>query len=187
MSRLAAFLFGKLPSHGDFVARGLAPAARQAWDDWASAGLVLARERLGPAFEAAHDAAPPWRFAFGAAPYGRRLAGALAASVDSAGRRYLIVVGAQADAGLAGAGAGALAAARLEAALYRAFEAGLDADALLAQAQDAVAGLEPGPPAQDGRFWTLGAGEGQAQDIAAAAPPRELVLRMLGGGGAAPA
>ena len=44
------FLFGKLPAHGDFVARGLTPDAQAAWDDWASAGLERAMSELGEAF-----------------------------------------------------------------------------------------------------------------------------------------
>jgi type VI secretion system ImpM family protein len=180
-SGLAVFAFGKLPAHGDFVARGLGAAERQAWDDWASAGVSQARERLGSGFDAAHDRAQPWRFAFGPGRFGPgRRAGALAASVDAAGRRFLIVVGAQAPAGLAPQGAGARAAEILEDQIYRAFAEGADIDRLTAGAAEALADLDPGL-ADDagGRFWTLGSGPGDARDIHADAPPPELLSLAL--------
>ena len=43
-------LFGKLPAHGDFVARGIDAAGRAELDDWLSASLADARAALGEAF-----------------------------------------------------------------------------------------------------------------------------------------
>lgn len=131
----APFLFGKLPSHGDFIARGLDAGERAAWDAWASAGMEAARAAFGEAFEAAHDQGPPCRFVLpeGAGPTAG--SGAFAPSVDSAGRRFLIVLGRR-DAAAAQAG---------EAAIYAAFEQGLDADgALAAVGEDAGAADGPG-------------------------------------------
>ena len=59
-----AFLFGKMPSHGDFVARGLAAEERDSLDAWLSAELADARAALGERFEERFDSAPPWRFAW---------------------------------------------------------------------------------------------------------------------------
>ena len=181
MSTLGVFAFGKLPSHGDFIARGLSAPERQAWDDWVSAGLVLAREALGDGFEAAHDQAPPWRFAFGDGAFGPgRRAGAFAASVDRAGRRFLIVLGATAPTGLDPDGAGAAAAQILEAELYSAFRTGADVDALVQSAAAALAGFEPGAAAAaTGRFWTLDPEEAVAAEIRADAPPSDLLVRAL--------
>jgi type VI secretion system protein ImpM len=180
VSALQAFVFGKLPRHGDFVSRGLSAGERDAWDGWATGALALARGELGGAFEAAHDAAPPWRFAFGAPPFGpRRLAGAFAPSVDSAGRRFLIVVGATAPEGLAPDGAGAEAAERAETAIYDAFGSGADVDGLAAAAQAAVADLDPGHGSAGGRFWTAGPAADGAQVIDAERPPAGLVLLAL--------
>lgn len=181
MSGLHVFAFGKLPSHGDFIARGLSPPERQAWDDWASAGLVLAREALGGGFEAAHDQAPPWRFAFGDAAFGPgRRAGAFAPSIDQAGRRFLIVLGASAPTGLDADGAGAVAAQILETELYRAFQTGADVETLVRSATAALAGFAPGAAAAEtGRFWTLDAADAVAAEIRAAAPPADLLGRAL--------
>jgi type VI secretion system protein ImpM len=184
VSGLAVFAFGKLPAHGDFVARGLSAAERDAWDEWASAGLARAREALGGAFDEAHDRAQPWRFAFGQAGAGRfgagRRAGVLAPSIDAAGRRYVIVVGAVAASGLPGDGEGAAAAEILEGEIYRAFEQGCDIDQLTANAAAALSGLAAGADGDDaGRFWTLGATPEQAHEIRSEAPPADLLPRMM--------
>ncbi|HYD46690.1 MAG TPA: type VI secretion system-associated protein TagF, partial [Phenylobacterium sp.] len=64
------WLFGKLPSHGDFVARGLDTGTRAAWDAWLSEGVGGARAALGEAFDAAYEIAPPWRFVLAPGPLG---------------------------------------------------------------------------------------------------------------------
>jgi type VI secretion system protein ImpM len=186
VSGLAVFAFGKLPAHGDFVARGLAAAERQAWDDWASAGIVRARDALGDAFDAAHDRAQPCRFAFGAGSGGAglfgggRQAGAFAPSIDQAGRRFLIVLGTTAPAGFDPHGRGAEAAEILEAEIYGAFQAGVDVNGLVANATAALAGFDAGPPYDgSGRFWTLGAEPGEALEIAADQPPADLLPRLF--------
>ena len=93
----AVFVFGKLPAHGDFVSRGLSDAAREAWDSWATAALERLRDGH-PDFEDAHDAAAPWRFVAGPSTLGPGWrAGALAASVDSAGRRFIVAAGVEAS------------------------------------------------------------------------------------------
>ena len=55
-------MIGKLPGHGDFVARGVGSGERQQIDEWLAASMAAAREELGDKFEAAFDIAPPWRF-----------------------------------------------------------------------------------------------------------------------------
>jgi len=90
-----ARIFGKLPAHGDFVARGIGAAEREALDAWLSGEMLAARAALGGDFEERYDRAPPWRFA---GPDG---AGVLVASVDGVGRRfplYLALGGAGDDA-----------------------------------------------------------------------------------------
>ncbi len=126
----APFVFGKLPTHGDFVQRGLAGPVRSAWDDWASAGLARAREALAERFDAVHEQAPSWRFSIGPGPLGPLWrVGALAPSVDRVGRRFLIVVGADA---LAPPQAHSAALAEgMEALIYDAFEGDWDADTLV--------------------------------------------------------
>ena len=130
MTGPAPFVFGKLPTHGDFVQRGLAGPVRSAWDDWASAGLARAREALAERFDAVHEQAPSWRFSIGPGPLGPLWrVGALAPSVDRVGRRFLIVVGADA---LAPPQAHSAALAEgMEALIYDAFEGDWDADTLV--------------------------------------------------------
>ena len=93
MSEARIILFGKLPSHGDFVARGLAAPAQAAWDGWLSEGVAAARQALGERFDEAYEAAPPWRFVGGPGAFGDGWrAGAFAASVDAVGRRFPILI-----------------------------------------------------------------------------------------------
>ena len=159
MSRARAVLFGKLPAHGDFVARNLAPEAKSAWDSWASQGLERARDALGEGFDAVHDGAPPWRFVDGPGRFGPAWrAGAIAPSVDSAGRRFLIMVAAdELSPGEASASGEDLALA-MEEVIYAGFEQGLDADGLIQAASASLPAL-PTPPQGEApqlRWWTGG-------------------------------
>ena len=122
---LTAWLFGKLPAHGDFIARGLSPAQRDKLDHWLSNEMVQARDVYGARFDDAYDAATPW-FMSARDEDGIWQGAAICPSVDAAGRRFPIIAGCSADA----AGAAAGMAARSEAAIYRAFEEGLSADGL---------------------------------------------------------
>ncbi len=190
MSTSRALVFGKLPRHGDFVARGLADAARSRWDAWAGDGLAAAQEQLGERFEPAHGAAAPWRFIGAPGPYGDGwLAGALAMSVDAVGRRYVAILGLQGLSAGEAVANGPTAAALMEDALYEVFQGGLDADqaaaliAAKAQALDPAAGAVVGAmgaaaPAT-GVWWTLGEGTAAGQVIAAAEPPADLLPGAL--------
>lgn len=161
-----AAVFGKLPTHGDFIARGLSETARLAWDEFASAGLERARAELGEGFEAAHQAAPPWRFVLGPGAFGPGWrAGAMAPSVDRADRLFVIAVFAEElDPESAGA-VGERIADEMERVIYLAFQQGLDADGVAAEAGRAMAAVlaqsDASGPAPSARWWTdAGAGEG---------------------------
>ena len=147
---MTAFLFGKLPAHGDFVARGLEPDAREALDLWLADSLAAAREMLGEAFDDLYEEAPPWRFA--AAGVDGWTAGAMALSVDGVGRRYPILLALD---GLAN-GQVETAADACENLLYDALGEGWDADRLhaaaLAVTPDATVAWQG-----DEGWWTLGA------------------------------
>jgi type VI secretion system protein ImpM len=168
------FAFGKLPAHGDFVSRGLAADEREAWDAWSSAGLEAARADLGDTFEARHDTAPPVRFAFGPGAFGGGWnTGALTASIDAAGRRFIVVLGLRTDAAPSARERIAEAA---ENEIYHAFEAGADIDVMLAKAQDVFQTLESeGDPDAHGRFWR----PISPFDISAGQPPADLITRAL--------
>ncbi|MGH7023954.1 MAG: type VI secretion system-associated protein TagF [Caulobacteraceae bacterium] len=155
MSGARAFIFGKLPRHGDFVARGLTAEARNAWDAWLSVALERARGDFGAEFETAHEASPAWRFVLGPGALGPTAqAGALAPSIDAADRRFFIVVGGRDLA----SEAGEAVAARMEALIHRAFQENLDAEALSRAAQEALgeAAGESAPAAPQGDRWWLG-------------------------------
>jgi type VI secretion system ImpM family protein len=167
----APFLFGKLPAHGDFVSRGLTPAQVEAWDAWATAALEALRA-TSQMFEQAHDEAPPWRFIAGPSRLGSGWrAGALAPSIDAAGRRFFLVLGVQGADPAFAAGCGMPFAEKAEGTLYRALGERLTADETLAAVGEASAALaEPASiaailsaaPAGTGAWWVAQAG----------APPR---------------
>jgi len=150
-------LFGKLPSHGDFISRGLDLTACDAWDRWASAGLEDARAALGEHFDEAHDRGPPWRFVDAPGRFGSDWrAGALAPSIDAAGRRFMIMLAAEGLSSDQAGGGGEAIAEEMEALIYQAFESGWDADATIEAAKAPVVAVCAGGPAPRPRWWTLG-------------------------------
>jgi type VI secretion system protein ImpM len=173
-----AILFGKLPSHGDFVDRGMVADRRAAWDGWLSGALDQAAQRLGDGFAAAHDAASPWRFVSGPGPLGGDWrAGALAASIDAVGRRFFIVLAADGLTSSQAAARGQRLAETLEDLIYSAFEAKWIADAALDAARGAIAEIlagdldETGEPQE--RWWTHPGPDGAPVVLAAA--PADLI------------
>lgn len=126
------FLFGKLPSHGDFVWRGLTAEAHDVWDAWASAEIKSAAAALGEGFAGAHETALPCRFVAGPGELGDTWrAGALAPSIDSAGRRFLVVAGLEGLEPHQAAVLGAAIADRCEGVLRRALVGPLSVDETL--------------------------------------------------------
>ncbi|MBP2161043.1 MULTISPECIES: type VI secretion system-associated protein TagF [Asticcacaulis] len=118
-----AILFGKLPAHGDFIARGLSDADTERLDDFLSASLSAAAMVDG--FDDLYALAPVWRFVTNIG--GEAVCGVLAPSIDRVGRQFPILAGV-----MAGEDAG-LRIDACEAQLYQAFAEGLDADALFAR------------------------------------------------------
>lgn len=167
---MSAFLFGKLPAHGDFVARGMGVGEREALDDWLAGSLADARASL-TRFEELYDQAPPWRFAWRDA--NGWAAGAIAPSVDGAGRRFPVLLG-----------RGGLSPDRIEGAalaaeelLYDALGHGWEADRLQAALVAAVTPLSE-PWAGGEAWWTLG-GERFTENRLAGARPAGLMRAML--------
>ena len=185
-------LYGKLPAHGDFVARGWDDAQVAALDAWLTGGLAAIREGLDDdAFAARLTAAPLWR---GYIPPGAcgvaAMHLALAPSIDAAGR-YFFIAG-----GVAGAAEPIWAAASqspgfadaVEAATYDALGGALDADALAAAiaaampAPDARAEFLAGvslPPAS--AWWVADPVDGAPVGISAASVDVALLERLVGG------
>ena len=146
---MSGIVFGKLPAHGDFVARGLRAQERDMLDGWLSAMMVDARAVWADGFEERYDHALPLRCD------GAAMAGAVAASQDGAGRRYpLLAMGAVGES------------ERIESLLFDAIAGEWDADRLA----DAI-GV---PPAGVAERWYRDGGpilRGQA--------PAELLVEML--------
>lgn len=171
-------LYGKLPAHGDFVRRGLPLSFCEPWDGWLQAGIAAARESLGGAWEATWDAAPAWRFALPAGACGPDpVAGVVAPSADTVGRRFALTVAATLPGAVEGLWPAAWFAA-MEGALRAAQAEGLDADAL--------AGLLPAPPpgepgeAPEPGWWTAGSAAlpGLVWPLAGLPEPSEFVLLL---------
>lgn len=161
-----AFVFGKLPAHGDFVARGLSAGERDSWDAFLSASLAQAREALGERFETHYDSAPAWRFALGDAT------GAIAPSVDRAGRRFPLMLG---RAGSDSPETANLAAA-CEDLLYRALGETMTIDSVW----DAMCAIEAVPSDEviPSGWWIDGGAEAGIAPLAAKRPA-DLILAML--------
>lgn len=183
--RPRAVLFGKLPSHGDFVARGLDPSASDAWDAWSSAGLSEARAALGEGFEAAHDAAPPWRMITGPGRFGSDWrVGVLAPSVDAAGRRFVVALALDGLTPGQAAASGERVGQALEDLIWTGFEAGWDADRFVLAEAEIQHALAPEPDTTVGaaaqaaeRWWTVGGMDHPPQSVAGT--PADLWIRML--------
>lgn len=119
------WLFGKVPAHGDFIARGLDSVLRDSLDDWLSREVAAARDVYGTEFESRFDHAPLVKFVDRDAD-GRYAGGSLCGSVDAVGRRYpLLAAIPSPDMRTARAAADAC-----ESATYMAFTERLDADML---------------------------------------------------------
>lgn len=168
-------LFGKMPSHGDFVTRGFDGQERDSLDQWLSAEMADARTTFADEFEERFDAAPPWRFTW---RDDRWTAGALVNSVDSAGRRFPLLV---ARRGVEAAEIGATAEA-CENAIYDAFTSGWSADDLT----DALLSSSPAASDANGEsheeegWWTLG-GEAFPPASRPGRQPAGLIRTMLEG------
>ncbi|USU03432.1 type VI secretion system-associated protein TagF [Sphingomonadaceae bacterium OTU29LAMAA1] len=119
---VTALLFGKLPAHGDFIARGCSPEERACLDGWLTASLADAQGRFRADFAERFDTALPWR------GEGVGSIGVIAASQDAAGRRYPLVLL-------------CAAAGEIEDLVYAAIAERWDADRLVA-----AAGVGPATP-----------------------------------------
>lgn len=152
---------GKLPARGDFVRAGLPREFLAPWDAWISAMMAEAQGRLGEAWDAAWDGAPPCRFLLAAELCGpHRVVGVWLPSRDRVGRAYPLTLVMQDAAGRTGP-----FMERAERAGLAALADGLDPAALalcLAPPWPDAAD-PPSPPGHDslwrqGRGWVACAG-----------------------------
>jgi serine/threonine-protein phosphatase Stp1 len=88
-------VYGKLPSYGDFIRRGLPQSFVVPWDGWLQTVVGATRETLGDEFAALWDAAPGWRFRLPPGVCGdTAVAGVQLTSQDSLGRRFPLTLAA---------------------------------------------------------------------------------------------
>ena len=82
--------YGKLPSRGDFVSRGLPRSWSRPWDEWLQRALAQAAQQLGAAeLRERLRAMLPWACAFGPVqPDEPMWVGAIVASCDRVGRIF---------------------------------------------------------------------------------------------------
>jgi type VI secretion system protein ImpM len=82
-------LYGKLPSHGDFLRRRVSDAFVDAWDAWLREGLAASRAALGERWLNVYLTSPAWRFVCGPGACGpAAVLGVMAPSVDRVGRYF---------------------------------------------------------------------------------------------------
>lgn len=141
-------LFGKMPSHGDFVSRGVEGSDKSSLDEWLSSEMAAARATFADEFDDRFDSAPPWHFAWRDDGW---TAGALAGSIDSAGRRFPLLV---ARRGVESVAVNHSAQA-CEDAIYDAFENGWTVDELAQAVAETPPAYAEGEDPREG-WWTLG-------------------------------
>lgn len=89
--------FGKVTSHGDFVARRLPLAFQEGWDRWLQESIAASRQQLGPAWLQHYLTSPIWRFALDQGVLDEHAwAGVLMPSVDRVGRHFPLMIAAPA-------------------------------------------------------------------------------------------
>lgn len=86
-------LYGKLPSHGDFLRRRVSDAFVARWDAWLQDSIAASRRMLGERWLEIYLTSPAWRFACGPGVVGPvGVAGILAPSVDRVGRYFPLTI-----------------------------------------------------------------------------------------------
>jgi len=88
MTTFPAGCYGKLPIFGDFLRHNWQGPELQALDQWFQEGIVLGKQTLGAAWDAAYDKMPPTRFMYRPAGSPRCLVGVAVPGKDQVGRKY---------------------------------------------------------------------------------------------------
>ncbi len=157
---VAAFVFGKLPAHGDFISRGLDDDTVEAADAAVAEAVTVAALRWDYRWDDVYVETPVWRFAAAPGVLGREwTAGVFIASVDAVGRQFPLIAGFSAPTLALVARAEALTAALDEAeALARAaLLEGHSVDTLLAAFESAARRFEPRAAADPGEAFAAAA------------------------------
>ena len=93
--------YGKLPSHGDFLHRGVGDDFVNRWDEWLQDGMSRSRSDLGETWLDVFLTSPVWRFALASGVVGGSVwAGILLPSVDRVGRYFPLTIVAELPPGV---------------------------------------------------------------------------------------
>lgn len=85
--------FGKVPSHGDFVTRGLTRAFTDVWDTWLQTCIAESKTQLADSWLDVYLTSPIWRFGLAPGLCGADgWAGILMPSVDRVGRYFPLTI-----------------------------------------------------------------------------------------------
>jgi type VI secretion system protein ImpM len=94
-------LYGKLPTHGDFLRRRTPDGFVESWDPWLQESIAASRAILADRWLDTYLTSPVWRFAFSADVCGPQpVGGVVAPSVDRVGRYFPLTLVWQAPAQL---------------------------------------------------------------------------------------
>ena len=171
--------WGKLPTRGDFVGRGLPQRWRSDWDGWLQRGLALAATMLdGVALRERLRDFPPWRYVALPAP-GEWWCGILVPSQDRVGRAFPLTLAER----LAGFEPPHEIAARLASLLDAAAQGPEALEAAISHLPP-HAGREPQPaqawpPLPASAWWPLSAASDFPARVAAWPPEPALLLEVL--------
>lgn len=93
--------FGKIPTHGDFVDRGLAAGFKSRWDEWLQHALAASKAIVGQDWLDVYLTSPVWRFVLGEGVCGSRgWTGVIVPSVDRVGRYFPLTIAAATPSGV---------------------------------------------------------------------------------------
>ena len=70
-SQIEVGLYGKLPSHGDFLRRRVSDDFVRVWDEWLQECMAASRAALGEGWLNVYLTSPVWRFAAAAGAFGQ--------------------------------------------------------------------------------------------------------------------
>ena len=81
--------YGKLPTHGDFISKGLPRGFIEPWDTWLQTALLSSQKKLGSAWLDSYLTAPPYWYVLSPHNCGQQIwMGVMIPSVDRIGRYF---------------------------------------------------------------------------------------------------
>jgi len=92
-SRMLTGIYGKLPAHGDFIARHLNSSFISIWDEWLQHFISTSQEQIGSDWLDIYLTSPIWQYVFSPGVIDSNMwAGIIMPSVDRVGRYFPISI-----------------------------------------------------------------------------------------------